>query len=117
MVPLSLTGRILQTLVRLCCAHPALTVSMAFAFAALDTVASQEDLLADVAAAPTLDRLVAGINQSIGGTFLPGVFRPGDRDDPNTASARLLRDLLTQMSERIDGGPYRSPWANLIAAT
>src|SRR2546426_2162168 len=35
MVPLSLTGRILQTLVRLCCAHPALTVSMAFAFAAL----------------------------------------------------------------------------------
>jgi len=35
MVPLSLTGRILQTLVRLCCAHPALTVSVAFAFAAL----------------------------------------------------------------------------------
>jgi hypothetical protein len=34
-VPLSLTGRILQTLVSLCCAHPALTVSMAFAFAAL----------------------------------------------------------------------------------
>src|SRR3989442_5361440 len=217
MVPLSLTGRILQTLVRLCCAHPALTVSMAFAFAALgagyaahsltletskfhllplhqryatlykdyaedfgqledivvvvegpkietstayaarlagvlrqgargtarisyridasrlephgllhlpldplrktlDTVATQEELLGDFAATPTLDRLVAGINQSIGGTFLPGVFGPGDRDDPNTAPARLLRDLLTQMSERIDGGPYRSPWANLIAA-
>src|SRR4029077_16113808 len=29
---------------------------------------------------------------------------------------RLLRDLLTQMSDRIDGTPYRSPWANLIAA-
>src|SRR5207245_10931998 len=56
------------------------------------------------------------LNQSIGGTFLPGVFGTGSRDEPNTAPARLLRDLLTQMSERIDGGPYRSPWANLIAA-
>jgi len=82
----------------------------------LDTVAGQEDLLADFAATPTLDRLVAGINQSIGGTFLPAVFGPGDGDEPNTAPARLLRDLLTQMSERIDGGPYRSPWVNLIAA-
>src|SRR6267142_1330440 len=82
----------------------------------LDTVASQEELLADFAATPTLDRLVAGINQSIGGAFLPGVFGPGDRDEPNTAPARLLRDLLTQMSDRIDGGPYRSPWVNLIAA-
>src|SRR6267142_5297894 len=82
----------------------------------LDTVASQEELLADFAATPPLDRLVAGINQSIGGTFLPGVFGPGDRDERNTAPARLLRDLLTQMSERIDGGPYRSPWVNLIAA-
>jgi uncharacterized protein len=216
-VPLSLTGRILQTLVRLCCAHPALTVSMAFAFAALgagyaahsltletskfhllplrqryatlykdyaedfgqledivvvvegsqietstayaarlaavlrqgalgtarisyridasrleahgllylpldtlrntlDTLAGQEELLADFAATPTLDRLVAGINQSIGGTFLPGVFGPRDGDEPNTAPARLLRDLLTQMSERIDGGPNRSPWVNMIAA-
>jgi uncharacterized protein len=218
-VPLSLTGRILQTLVRLCCAHPALTVSMAVAFAALgtgyaahsltletskfhllplhqryaalykdyaedfgqledivvvvegpeietstayaarlagvlrqgalgtarisyrvdasrleahgllylpldtlrrtlDTVASQEELLGDFAAAPTLDRLVAGINQSIGATFLPGVFGPGGGDEPTTAPApaHLLRDLLTQMLERIDGGPYRSPWVSLIAA-
>ena len=84
----------------------------------LDTVASQEELLGDFAAAPTLDRLVAGINQSIGATFLPGVFGPGGRDEPTTAPApaRLLRDLLTQMLERLDGGPYRSPWANLIAA-
>src|SRR2546427_12086900 len=204
MVPLSLTGRILQPLVRLCCAHPALTVSMAFAFAALgagyaahfltpetskfhllplhqryatlykeyaedfgqledivvvvespevetstayaarlagvlragalgtarisyridasrleahallylpldtlratlDTVASHEELLADFAAAPTLDRLVAGINQSVGATFLPGVFGPGARDVANTAPTRLLSDLLTQMSERIGG--------------
>lgn len=84
--------------------------------ATLDTVASQEELLADFAATPTLDRLVAGINQSVGATFLPGVFGPGARDEVNTAPTRLLRDLLTQMSERIDGGPYRSPWANLIAA-
>jgi hypothetical protein len=36
----------------------------------LDTVAMQEDLLTGFAAGPTLDRLVAGINQSVGG------FRP-----------------------------------------
>src|SRR4030095_3598228 len=67
----------------------------------LDTVASQEELLTDFAATPTLDRLIAGINQSIGGTFLPGVFGSGGQDEPNTP-ARLLHDLLSQMSERID---------------
>src|SRR5438445_12041263 len=80
----------------------------------LDTVATQEELLGDFAATPTLDRLVAGINQSIGGTFLPGGFGPRGSDGPSPAPGRLLRDLLTQMSERIDCGPYRSPWANLI---
>jgi uncharacterized protein len=82
----------------------------------LDTVASQEELLGDFAATPTLDRLVTGVNQSVGGMFLPGVLGPGDSDEPTPAPAGLLRDLLAQMSERIDGGPYRSPWANLIAA-
>ena len=42
----------------------------------LRTVASQEDLLADFAATPTLDRLVQGINQYIGSMFLPSVFGP-----------------------------------------
>jgi hopanoid biosynthesis associated RND transporter like protein HpnN len=82
----------------------------------LDTVASQEEMLADFAATPTLDRLVDGINQHFGATFLPGVFGPGGEDEASTAPTRLLRDLLTQMSARIDGRPYRSPWANLIAA-
>jgi uncharacterized protein len=83
---------------------------------ALRTVASHEELLADFAATPTLARLVDGINQSLGATFLPGAFGPGAEEEPNTAPTRLLRDLLTQMSERIDGQPYRSPWAKLLAA-
>jgi len=82
----------------------------------LDTVASQEELLADFAATPTLDRLVDGINQYIGATFLPGVFGPGAKEETNTAPTHLLRDLLTQMSEQIDGRPYRSPWGALLAA-
>jgi hypothetical protein len=82
----------------------------------LDTVASQEELLADFAATPTLDRLVDGINQSIGAAFLPGVFDRAAKDEANAAPTRLLRDLLTQMSERIDGRPYRSPWGALLAA-
>jgi hypothetical protein len=82
----------------------------------LQTVASHEDLLADFAATPTLDRLVDGINQYVGATFLPGVFGPGGEDDANTAPTHLLRDLLTQMSDRIDGRPYHSPWGNLFGA-
>jgi hopanoid biosynthesis associated RND transporter like protein HpnN len=82
----------------------------------LETVASQEDLLADFAATPTLDRLVEGINQDFGATFLPGAFGSGAEREANAAPTRLLRDLLNEMSARIDGGPYRSPWTNLIAA-
>ena len=82
----------------------------------LETVASQEDLLAGFAAAPTLDRLIDGINQNVGATFLPGVFKPGAADDASATPTRLLRQVLTQMSARIDGAPYRSPWANLITA-
>jgi len=82
----------------------------------LQTVATHEDLLAYFAATPTLDRLVDGINQWIGATFLPGAFGPGDQEGSETKPVGLLRDLLTQMSDRIDGKPYRSPWANLIAA-
>ena len=79
----------------------------------LHTIASQEDLLADFAATPTLDRLVEGINQYIGATFLPGV--PGAAAEAQPAPTRLLLDLLTQLSETIDGQPYRSPWGALIA--
>ena len=83
----------------------------------LQTVATHEELLADFAATPTLARLVDGINQSVGAaTYLPDVFGPGAKEEPNTAPTRLLRDLLTQMSERIDGQPYRSPWGSLFAA-
>jgi hypothetical protein len=83
----------------------------------LQGVATHEDLLADFAATPTLDRLIEGINQWIGATFLPGAFGPDGQEGAGAAAPlRLLRDLLTQMSDRIDGTPYRSPWANLIAA-
>jgi uncharacterized protein len=83
---------------------------------ALDTVASQEELLADFAATPTLDRLVDGINQRFGATFLPGVFGSGGEAEASATPTVLLRDLLTHMAARIDGRPYRSPWTNLIAA-
>ena len=41
----------------------------------------------------------------------------GDVDQlPSVGVGEVLRDLLTQMSERIDGQPYRSPWGSLLAA-
>ncbi len=81
----------------------------------LHTAASHEDLLADFAATPTLDRLVGGINQYVGATFLPGAFGPGAEEEAPPAPTRLLRDLLTQMSVRLDGGTYGSPWTTLVA--
>jgi uncharacterized protein len=97
-------------------AHALLYVPLDTLRDTLRTVASQEELLADFAATPTLDRLVEGINQYIGSTFLPGVFGPGALEDATRAPTRLLRDLLVQTSEAIDGRPYRSPWANLFGA-
>ena len=82
----------------------------------LQTVAAQEDLLGDFAETPTLDRLVTGINQGVGATFLPAVFGPDTEGEASAAPTRLLRDLLTRMSERLDGLPYRSPWASLFRA-
>jgi len=82
----------------------------------LDTVASREDLLADFAATPTLDRLVGGINQYVGAMFLPAALDPGSQEEANPAPVRLLRDLLTQMSEQLDGRAYQSPWGSFIAA-
>jgi len=96
--------------------HALLYVSLDTLRDTLRTVAGQEDLLADFAATPTLDRLVAGINQSIGSTFLPDVFGRDAPEDVSGAPTRLLRDLLVQTSEAIDGRPYRSPWANLFGA-
>src|SRR5205807_10638430 len=47
----------------------------------LDTLGSQEDVLGDFAVRPTLDRLVASINQGVGGGFLPAAFKdPGHRE-------------------------------------
>src|SRR5207237_1245627 len=82
----------------------------------LDTVAVQEDLLTNFATRPTLDRLVAGINQSVGSGFLPAVLGPGSAHETNVASMGLLRELVSGMTERLDGGPYRSPWATLVRA-
>ncbi len=82
----------------------------------LQALAGQEELLADFAATPTLDRLVDGINQSMGAEFLPGVFGPGAEQEASAPPTRLLRELLAQMSEAIDGRPYRSLWGNFFGA-
>jgi uncharacterized protein len=97
-------------------AHALLYVPLDTLRETLRTVASQEELLTAFAATPTLDRLVDGINQYIGSAFLPGVFDADAPEDASRAPIRLLGDLLVQMSEAIDGRPYRSPWASLFGA-
>jgi hypothetical protein len=79
-------------------------------------VASQEELLPDFAAAPTLDRLVQGLNQYIGSMFLPSVFGPSAPEDASRPPTRVLGDLVVQTSQAIDGRPYWSPWAKVFGA-
>ena len=78
-----------------------------------DTLARQEELLTSFAAKPSLDRLVEGINQSTGDLFLPRVF--GAEDERPPVDTSLLRDLLGQVSERLDHPVYRSPWKRLFS--
>jgi hopanoid biosynthesis associated RND transporter like protein HpnN len=97
-------------------AHALLYLPLDTLRATLQTLAGHEELLADFAAAPTLDRLIDGINQHVGGTFLPEAFGPGAGEPANAAPTRLLHDLLIQMLERMDGRAYRSPWGGLLGA-
>ena len=92
----------------------------------LDTVASQEDLLADFAATPTLDRLVDGINQYVGAMFLPPVLgpgargraEPGSRPSCSAISSRRCRSGSTAgRTGRPGGASSRPPPSRPTAAT
>lgn len=74
------------------------------------------EFLDGYAARPTLDRLIDGINRQIATAFVARFFDLGlDEDGP--VNPRFLRDLLAQMSGRLDGpAPFRSPWSTVFTA-
>jgi len=75
-----------------------------------------QEFMESFAARPTLDQLVANVNAQIGGAFVSNFFDVGLNDDKKDVDLGFLRDLLGQMSRRIDSpAPYKPPWGSLFS--
>jgi len=81
-----------------------------------DKIFDYQEFMEAFAGAPTLGQLIEGINQQIAAAFVSHFFDVGLRDSAAVADFRFLRELLTQISERMDRPlPYRSPWGTLFS--
>ena len=81
-----------------------------------DRILDHQELMESFAAAPSLDRLIDGINQGIGRAFIGHIFDLGLEDSGTSSDLRFLRELLAQISERMDHPrPYRSPWGTVFS--
>jgi len=81
-----------------------------------EKIFDHQEFMEAFVAAPTLDQLIAGVNHQIAGAFLSHFFELGLQDSGPSGDLRFLKELLTQISERIDRPlPYRSPWGTLFS--
>jgi uncharacterized protein len=80
-----------------------------------DRLYDYQEFLEHYAARPSLAQLLESVNQQLANAMVTGFLDLGLRD-AGTADLRFLQGLLTQMSERLDGGiVYRSPWASAFS--
>jgi uncharacterized protein len=81
-----------------------------------DKIFDYQDLLESFAARPTLDQLVEGVGTQLAASFVTHMFDLGLADAKGTTDLRFIRDLASQVADRIDRPiPYRSPWGGLFA--
>lgn len=81
-----------------------------------DKILDHEELIESLAPAPSLDRLIEGINQEIAKAFVGHFFDVGLDSGGAASDLRFLRELLAQMAERLDHShPYRSPWGAVFS--
>jgi hypothetical protein len=79
-------------------------------------VDDHQELLQGFVARPTLDEMVAAINQQVAEAFVAHAFDVGLRESPAAEDLRLLREMLGLITRRLDGpAEYRSPWDTLLA--
>ncbi len=79
-----------------------------------DKVFDHQEFMENFAATPTLDQLVEGVNTQIASAFVSRIFDLGLQEG-GVVDLRFLKELLTQISERLDRPtPYRSPWKALF---
>ncbi|MBI1735290.1 MAG: MMPL family transporter, partial [Candidatus Rokubacteria bacterium] len=81
-----------------------------------DRIFDYQDFLEAFAGRPTLDQLVDGVATQLASAFVSGFLDLGLGPSGSAADLRFIRDLASQMSERLDRvAPYRSPWGGLFA--
>ncbi len=81
-----------------------------------DKIFDYQEFMENFAGNPSLEQLLAGINQQIAAGFVTHFFDLGLRDDKGPGDLKFLRELLAQTSERLDRpAPYRSPWGALFS--
>jgi hopanoid biosynthesis associated RND transporter like protein HpnN len=81
-----------------------------------DKIFDYQEFMESFAARPTLDQLVSNVNAQIGGAFVSSFFDVGLNEGKKDVDLGFLRDLLGQMSRRIDSpAPYKSPWGSFFS--
>jgi hypothetical protein len=80
-----------------------------------DKIFDYQEFMESFAASPSLEQLIAGINRQIASAMVTTLFDLGLQDKGGAVDLRFLRDLLGQISDRVDRpAPYRSPWGALF---
>ena len=75
-----------------------------------------QEFMEAFAARPTLDQLVDGVATQIANAFLGGFLDLGLSEGKGSLDLRFVRDLVGQISTRLDRpAPYHSPWGSLFA--
>src|SRR6266404_4819635 len=81
-----------------------------------DKILEHQSFLESFAARPTLDQLVENISTQIGNAIVTSFFDVGLDDGKKDVDLRVVKDLLGQISARLDSpSPYRSPWGPLFS--
>jgi uncharacterized protein len=81
-----------------------------------ERIFDHQEFIEDFARAPTLDRLVEGVNREVGSAFVNEFFDLGLADKGFGGNPGFLRDLLGQISARLERpSPYRSPWGGFFS--
>jgi hypothetical protein len=75
-----------------------------------------QEFMESFAVRPTLDQLVDGVATQIANAFLGGFLDLGLSESKGSLDLRFVRDLVAQISTRLDRpAPYHSPWGALFA--
>jgi hopanoid biosynthesis associated RND transporter like protein HpnN len=81
-----------------------------------DRIFDHQEFMEAFAERPTLDQFIEGINTQVASAFVSSFFDVGLGDSEQAVDLRFLRNVLTQISVRLDRpAPYRSPWASLFS--